>query len=80
MSLPNILNNEGQIASYQTHIIEDYPMLIIADTAYSVHLNTVSDLSACYAWGSALVATQRLNVPKDHKSYKMSMQEVGLHL
>jgi hypothetical protein len=57
MSLLNIFKNEGQLASYQTRIIEDYPMLIIADTAYSVHLNTVSDLSACYAWGSALVAS-----------------------
>jgi glycine betaine/choline ABC-type transport system substrate-binding protein len=57
MSLPNIFNNEVQIASFQTHIMEDYTMLIIADTAYSVHLNTVSDLSACNAWGSALVAS-----------------------
>jgi len=29
MSLPNIFNNEGQLASYQTRIIEGYPMLIM---------------------------------------------------
>jgi len=53
----NIFNNAGQIASYQTLIIEDYPMLIIVDTVYSVHLNTVSDFSAVYAWGSTLVTS-----------------------
>jgi len=57
MSLPNIFNNEGQIAFYQTRIIEDYFMLIIANTACSVHLNTVFDLSAFYAWNSALVVS-----------------------
>jgi hypothetical protein len=55
MPLPNIFNNAGHIASFQTRIIEDYPMLIITDTVYSAHLNTVSDLSAFYAWGSTLV-------------------------
>jgi hypothetical protein len=57
MSLPNVFNNEGQIASYQTRIIEDYFMLIIANIAYPVHLNTVFDLSACCAWGNALVVS-----------------------
>jgi hypothetical protein len=57
MSLANIFINAGQIASYQTRIIEDYPMLIIADTLYSVPLNTVSDLSAFYVWGSTLVTS-----------------------
>jgi hypothetical protein len=57
MSLADMFKNAGQIASYQTRIIEDYPMLIIADTVYSVHLNTVSDFSAFYAWGSTLVTS-----------------------